>query len=65
MPYGDINAIKVQLANRIMRMDESEDVLFVLNSSRTKSGRIMNLNLIRNGTEVCPWKISVFDVKAN
>lgn len=31
MPYGDINAMKVQLVNRIMRMDEPKEVLSVLN----------------------------------
>lgn len=31
MPYGDINAMKVQLVNCIMRMDEPKEVLAVLN----------------------------------
>lgn len=31
MPYGDINAMKVQLVNRIMRMKEPKEVLSVLN----------------------------------
>ena len=30
MPYGDINAMKVQLVNCIMRMDEPKEVLSVL-----------------------------------
>lgn len=30
-PYGDINAMKVQLVNRIMRMDEPKEVMSVLN----------------------------------
>lgn len=28
--YGDVNAMKVQLVNRIMRMDESDDLNSVL-----------------------------------
>lgn len=31
MPYVDINAMKVQLVNCIMRMDEPKEVLAVLN----------------------------------
>lgn len=30
VPYGDINALKVQLVNRIMRMDETREVSIIL-----------------------------------
>ncbi|MDO4181017.1 MAG: hypothetical protein Q4D36_06980 [Bacteroidales bacterium] len=36
VPYGDINAMKVQLVNRIMRMDKSEEVLSVLDFVRER-----------------------------
>lgn len=38
MPYGDINAMKVQLVNRIMRMDEPKKVWSVLNFVNNQKG---------------------------
>lgn len=38
MPYGDINALKVQLVNRIMRMDEAQDVSVVLDFVKKQTG---------------------------
>ena len=37
VPYGDINAMKVQLVNRIMRMDEPKEVLSVLDFVRNRN----------------------------
>ena len=35
--YGDINAIKVQLVNRIMCMDDSKDALSVLDFVKSRN----------------------------
>lgn len=35
--YGDINAMKVQLVNRIMRMDEPKDLLSVLDFVKNRT----------------------------
>lgn len=39
MSYGDINALKVQLVNRIMRMDEPQEVSVVLDFVKKQTCR--------------------------